>query len=242
MPARFPAPLPFRIPLIGPVAQSAWHAARPILLRLATPHVARRYCRTNGVRKLQLGASFPGLPGWLNTDLYPPRWPIVRLDATRRFPFADGTFHFVFAEHMIEHVPLRGARAMLAESFRVLDRGGWIRLATPDLARVVRLYLEPDVPAHQRYFARSVDAFALDRSLPPRAVTINSLFYLHGHRFLFDEPALARLLLEAGLVEVRRCQPGESELPELHDIERHQNVIGAEANILETLVLEAQKP
>ena len=27
------------------------------------------------------------------------------MDATRQFPFADKTFHYVYTEHMIEHVP-----------------------------------------------------------------------------------------------------------------------------------------
>jgi SAM-dependent methyltransferase len=232
----------FHVPVIGPIAQKNWHGVRRLFLRCATPMAGRRYLRTHPVAKLQLGASFKGFPGWFNTDLFPERWPVVRMDATRPFPLPDAAFQFIFSEHMIEHVPLDHARRMLRECFRVLRPGGWIRIATPDLARIVQLYAEPNLPAHQRYFARSVASFGLARDLPPQATTVNSLFYLHGHRFIFDEASLIILFREAGFTHLRRCRPGESEIPELHGIEVHHHVIGTEGNDIETLVLEGQKP
>lgn len=232
----------FHVPLVGPAVQKTWHLVRRLLLRFATPVAGRRYLRTHPVAKLHLGASFKGFPGWFNTDLFPERWPVVRLDATRPFPLPDASFQVVFSEHMIEHVPLDGARRMLGECCRVLRPGGWIRIATPDLARIVRLYIDRDEPAHRRYFDRSVANFGLARDLPPHTATVNSLFYLHGHRFIFDQEALATLFRQAGFTDIRRCVPGESAVPELRGIEAHQDVIGVEGNLIETLVLEGRKP
>ena len=134
------------------------------------------------------------------------------------------------------------ARRMLAESFRLLRPGGWIRIATPNLARFVRFYTDPDTPAHQRYFNRIVGSFALAADRPPRTTVVNSLFFLHGHRFIFDEAALAPLFRQVGFTDLRRCEPDVSEVPDLRGIHQHHYAIGVEANALETLVLEARRP
>lgn len=232
----------FRIPLLGPVVQALWQFARRLVLRHGTTWAANRYLRSPGIRKLHLGAGGEGLAGWFNTDLFPERWPVMRLDATRSFPLPDAAFHFVFSEHMIEHLPLAGARKMVAECFRVLAPGGYVRLATPDLARVVQLHTAASAPGHQRYLAWSLRHNKLASDLPPAAVVINSLFHDHGHQFLFDEATLAELLRLSGFTDIRRCVPGESEHSELRGVEIHQVVIGVEANDFETLVLEARKP
>ena len=62
----------------------------------------------------------------------------IYLDVCRRFPFAAETFHYIFSEHLIEHLTLEEGEAFLRECFRCLKVGGRIRIATPDLCRVER--------------------------------------------------------------------------------------------------------
>ena len=233
----------FRTPLVGAPLHRAWFSLRRLALAAATPAIIARYLRTHSPAKLQLGSGpgGGGLPGWLNTDLLPERWPKARLDATKPFPFPDGAFSRVFSEHMIEHIPLAAGRHMLAESFRVLASGGVIRIATPDLARVLQLYAATDDTA-RRYLAWSTQHNRLDAGLPTDVIVINSLFHDHGHQFLFDEATLSAILHETGFVNIRRHAPGESDLPDLRSVEMHHLVIGHESNNFETLVLQAQKP
>lgn len=106
-------------------AVSAFYQAK-LTRRRATRtdmRIVRRYLAEQPGPKLHIGAGPHVRDGWLNTN-----WRVlapgsIHLDATRRFPFADGTFDLVHSEHMIEHVPYTGGKAMLAECFRVL-RGG----------------------------------------------------------------------------------------------------------------------
>ena len=84
------------------------------------------YQRTHDLRKLHIGAGTLTLEGWLNTDVHP-AGASNYLDATKRFPIADGTFDYVFSEHMIEHVPYCSGMTMLAECFRIARPGGKIR-------------------------------------------------------------------------------------------------------------------
>src|SRR5688572_3091577 len=91
-----------------------------------------QYLRDHPVRKLQIGAGSSRLRGWLNTDIEPGEG-LAYLDATKRFPFEDGSLHYIFSEHVIEHLTYDEGKAMVAEAFRVLAPGGKMRISTPDL-------------------------------------------------------------------------------------------------------------
>ena len=210
---------------------------RPVAWLLRGPLVSA-YLESTAVRKLHLGGA--GLHGWLNTDLHPAHWRVVRMDATKPFPLPSRSVDYVFSEHMIEHLPLAGARAMLREAHRVLRPGGMIRVATPDLARVVSLYgATRDV--RKDYLVWAQEHFGLPRDLPADCAVINSLFHDHGHRFLFDAATLTALLTAAGFAGVARYTPGNSDDPHLRGLERRQFPVGSVANNFETLVLEARR-
>jgi predicted SAM-dependent methyltransferase len=90
--------------------------------------------------KIELGAAGTRRDGWLCTDVH---WRAsLFLDATRRWPLADASVSHVYADNVIEHLQLDANRALLSEAARVLMPGGWIRLVTPDVARLVALYLD----------------------------------------------------------------------------------------------------
>ena len=90
--------------------------------------------------KLHVGCGGHVLDGWLNADLRPHSAHVLRMDATRRFPFPDNVFAYVYSEHVIEHLPFDAGAIMLGECFRVLAPGGKMRVATPDLAFLTALH------------------------------------------------------------------------------------------------------
>ena len=59
-------------------------------------------------------------------------------DASVRIPLADGTVGVVYTSHMLEHLDCLEARRFLTEILRVLAPGGIVRVAVPDLARLIR--------------------------------------------------------------------------------------------------------
>ena len=66
------------------------------------------------VRKLQLGAGGNNVPGWLNTDIDVGSNQAY-VDATKPFPFSDGSINYVFSEHVIEHLTYEQGLGMLKE-------------------------------------------------------------------------------------------------------------------------------
>jgi len=213
------------------------------------PYRIRRYVEAHAVRKLQIGAGPNPLPGWLNTDLLPDTYPehrdeIVRLDASRSFPFDDMSFDYVFSEHQIEHIPEPAAHTMVGECFRVLRPGGRIRIATPDLAAIVGLYDDPLDELEQHYVDWVMARFRPDvRSGNRRCHVINHMFKDHKHQFIYDYETLVALLSHAGFVEAVRWNPGESNDPALRGIEIHGQAIGDErVNSFETIAVEAVRP
>jgi predicted SAM-dependent methyltransferase len=121
----------------------------------------------------------------------------TELDIASPLPFADGCVEWVYAEHLIEHVTLPVAIAWLAEVRRVLVPGGLVRLTTPD----VRLYAE-GYAADTGFFSAHARRLRVMRVGPPmpqrKAFMLNQLFYLYGHRWIYDHAELRHALTEAG--------------------------------------------
>jgi predicted SAM-dependent methyltransferase len=183
------------------------------------------------------------LDGWLCTDVEPRYNTAVFLDATKRFPFEDETFDYVYSEHMIEHVPWTDGLFMLRECLRVLKPGGALRVATPDMKVLLELYSGAKTPLAQRYMHWITDRF-LDgvRVYKPQFV-INNAFTNWGHRFLFDAEVLSMALADSGFEDVRQVASGESGDPNLRNLESHGKYIQDEDMAdFETMVFEARRP
>jgi predicted SAM-dependent methyltransferase len=218
---------------------------RRLLLRclFAISHrrIIKNYLRSHQTRKLQIGSGRNALNGWLNTDLTPTK-EVVFLDATKRFPFDDCTFDYVFGEHVISSLAYQDGVRMIRECYRVLKPGGKIRISTPDLRFLIELYAENKTELQQRYIVWAVNRFIPDIRIYSDTFVINNFFYNWGHRFIYDYKTLQRVLHECGFVNITRYTPGESDDRNLKGIEMHGYSIGDEFNKLESLVLEGTKP
>jgi len=168
------------------------------------------------------------------------------MDARKKLPLLSNSFDFIVCEHMIEHVDLKSARFLLDEFSRILRPGGVLRVATPDLGRLVQFVsvrdsLNDDRLAYVRTMNDGMTGVPED-DLDNPVYMINRVVRDWGHSFLFDEATLTGLLHRAGFCNVVRSSPGESDHPDLVAVERHHEEIGDRMNLIETLVLEAVAP
>lgn len=94
------------------------------------------------LRYLNLGCGSRAHPEWINIDIEPAAPGVIRHDLSRGIPLPDRSCAAVYHSHVLEHLRRDDALRMMRECFRVLEPGGIVRVATPDLERICATYLE----------------------------------------------------------------------------------------------------
>lgn len=204
-----------------------------------TDRTLMKYLRENKVHKLHIGCGGNYLPGWFNTDLIP-NARRTKLNATKRFPYHDNTFDYIFTEHMIEHVPYNLGRITLAECFRVLKPGGTLRIVTPDLKFLLGLY-QNDNEINRNYIKWSSELFFGERAPHNAAAVINNFYRDWGHQFIYDVPVMKDALTKSGFTDLMEEKIGQSNHADLLELE-HDTRMPAGFLALESMIIEAKKP
>jgi predicted SAM-dependent methyltransferase len=208
---------------------------------ISDPKAIRDYLESHSVRKLQLGAGSHAPPGWLNTDIAPNR-DQVYLDASQRYPFPDESFQYVFSEHMIQALPWEGGVAMLKECYRVLARGGKLRVVTPNLAKFVRLLTENPDAETQQFIAAKLRITGWPETPVTGEYIFNRQAHDWGHQFLYDPAALRKSLELAGFKRVTEYPVDEKTDPVFREVEMRTRNEGSDlwlVNSWESMAFEA---
>jgi predicted SAM-dependent methyltransferase len=219
---------------------------------VASPPFGADLLAALGLRGIQCGCGRQLREGWLNTDQLPVKTRdgasaddgvIVLVDGERHYlkhdarnPFEieDGSFEWVYSEHLLEHLTPREAVTWLREVHRLLQPGGYVRLSTPDLRKYVHGYLDPQdgflaehhdrlVP-HLRFFADSDYVLEAEDEVPRRpAWLVNQIFRLWEHRWIYDLEEIRFVASQAGFaadaVTEHSFRQGRSPEPAALDME-----------------------
>lgn len=154
--------------------------------------------------------------GWLmvNINAVTPYY----MDGTKPWIFEDGSLSHVYADNMIEHVPLSGARVFLAEAYRCLRPGGIIRLVTPDVRTHVDMYLKGDgvvnSPLADEYRSLGV---VIEHPIDLLRTPIGE--FGHHAGYVYDFETLDAELQRAGFKPAVRRNLQESDDPMLRGLE-----------------------
>jgi SAM-dependent methyltransferase len=131
-------------------------------------------------------------------------------NAATGIPCAAGSVSAVYSSHMIEHLDRAEARAFLTEVKRVLRPGGVVRIAAPDLSRLVSDYVTTG----------DADGFVaglhmgLDRPAGLRGWMKWALVGPRHHLWMYDGASLTRLLGETGFVDAAVVPAGSTSIAE----------------------------
>jgi predicted SAM-dependent methyltransferase len=189
------------------------------------PGTIQKYFATEPVKKLQLGAGGNNAEGWLNSDIEPQDGQIY-LDVTSKYPFADGSFQYLFAEHVIEHVSWEGGLKMLRECFRVLGTGGKVRIETPDFMKFFYILTNKDDPEVKRFIAAGHYAFDWPDTPVGPAYAVNRSVRDWGHQFIYDADTLRRTFELAGFKNIRQVAMGEKTDPIFERVRLRKPLLG----------------
>lgn len=175
--------------------------------------------------RLHVGCGRAHLTGWINIDAQPLPGVDVVADVAQGLGWGDGEVEAIFAEHFLEHLPLRQALSFLGESHRVLAPGAWLRLSTPNLDWVWSTHYMLQADA-----ARKRDA----------AIMLNRAFHGWRHQFLWNRDMLEEALAANGFDELCWCAYGESDRPLFRGLERHERYPDGDA-LPHVLIVDARR-
>lgn len=216
-----------------------------IYFQQETRNALNQYYKNNDSPKLHLGAGHNSLKGWFNTDLEPHIEKNIHYMDMLKIPYciSENSFKYIYSEHNIEHFNLEDSHSILKECYRILKPSGTIRIATPDLNKIINFYLQ-DNDLHQQYCSWAINSFcsfAKENNIYNKAVVLNNFFNNWGHKFIFDFQTIKDMLKNCGFKKIKQCTIYESEHFELQNLEKHGINIGKKFNELETMIIEAEK-
>jgi len=197
------------------------------------------YFKTQRVKKLHIGCGKHTFKGWLNSDAYTLFDPIIYLDATKDFPFENDTFNYIYSEHMLEHITYEEGLHMLFECYRILKSHGKVRIATPDLSFLIKLYSAQKSEVQKQYIRWAIDWIMPTVDYEDTFI-INNYFRDFGHKFIYDEKVLRSVLKKVGFINITKYDLSNSDDDELRNLENIQRM-PVEYLTLETMILEGTK-
>jgi SAM-dependent methyltransferase len=159
-------------------------------------------------------------------DLHMGDWPenVIRRDLSKPLPFPDGVASAVYSSHMLEHLFLDDARALLREAARVMRPGAVLRMALPDAERFARDLLEagedPDGQAGLRYQEM---LRAHPESKPSGRRLVAFVGGSNWHRWQPTRGLVKSMLRDAGFTGVEERTFHDGDLPELGVVEQRKD-------------------
>lgn len=160
---------------------------------------------------------------WVNIDIEPTADIVI--DVTKGLPFKDNSAVFVYNGHFIEHFELDEGQTILKDCYRVLEKGGILRIATPDLDYVINKY--SSYWKSQEWLSWPEYGF-----IETKGQMINISFRWWGHKYLYKEEDLVNLLSNVGFKKIKRLNQNESDYHVLKNLESRAD---------SKLILEAKK-
>jgi len=178
---------------------------------------------------LNLGCGNKKYEGWVNADFFNfhdyfgnksfvPDW---MLDLRKPIRCSDNYWDGIFTEHTLEHLTYENNLKAIAEMFRILKPGAWIRIVVPDIEKYINHYTGKAAPKPFENISRGAETLA--------GVTQG-----WGHKSVWDESLLCAVLSDRGFVNVAARAFGEGSEPRI--------LKDSASRAWESLYVEGQKP
>ncbi len=201
-------------------------------------------------RYIQYGCGMSAPEGWRNFDASPTlrfeRLPILGHiytknearfpkgveygDIVKGLPTPDNSCDGIYCSHVLEHLSLDGFRTALRNTYKALRRGGTFRLVLPDLEHSIKKYLSNDSNEAAMEFMRETSLGHERRAIGLLGL-VSSWVGNSQHLWMWDYKSMGLELRNAGFVNIRRANFGDSSDPvfsEVEDRTRWDDCLGIE--------------
>ena len=203
----------------------------------------KKQIKNFSIDSLHVGCGDILLKGWLNIH-YERREEYGKIkeendalylnyNLLKTWPFEADSIQYIAGSHFIEHLDLNQGLEFLKESFRVLKKGGVIRLSCPDLNIYAKNYIENNRKFFENKWIKEWCAFK--QAVTPGEIFIAKAYDSGGsHKWFYDFDSLRHVLEAVGFQKVTKEGRLSGQVPDLEKIE-------PSARELETLYVEALK-
>lgn len=115
----------------------AFYNRNPIIRRLQTKNYS--------IKKVAIGESndynFPS--DWIKIDYIRADYNID-LNSDYSLPFEDSSKSMIYSAHCIEHLTIEKSKYIFQECYRILEKGGKLRVEVPDAEKLIQMYKDRD--------------------------------------------------------------------------------------------------
>ena len=129
---------------LGLLAAAKWTVAQVLGDRRPAPGPATSHFSSGkvvlGEKNRYVFSVFP--LEWIRVDIDGADYDLD-LERGAPLPFADDSQQVIYSAHVVEHLDQESFERFLSESFRILVKGGAIRIETPDAERLIEAYRRP---------------------------------------------------------------------------------------------------
>jgi hypothetical protein len=157
------------------------------------------------------------------------KWPEIKIhDCRKGLPFKNGEVEVIYSSHFFEHVHRHEAFFILKDCFRTLKWGGTIRIALPDVKKIVWAYVNGDMSTlRTRDLTDDMVPFGLcdflmmqfypvelNESRPPGFIRKLQEVALARHKWMYDAHTFTTMMERAGFSAIEEKECGESRIEE----------------------------
>jgi len=230
--------------LINKIVPNSLHPVRFMRKKLLK-YKLQYIINTLGIKKINLGCGYENFPeGWLNIGLFNEKninyaqvkkinnAYVLHFDLTKELPIEPRSIQYIYSSHFLEHIPFKQAINLFKRLYKVLSKGGVIRLVVPDLNLWIRKYYEND----EKFFK---DFYKLIKSFPgleTKGEIFAGQIFGYGHKWTYDYDSLKDMLRKAGFAKITQKKYGDSSMFKIGVIEPSRKI-----RKIESLCLEAIK-
>lgn len=142
---------------------------------------------------------------------YPDDIDIRKCDVTKGLLFKDSTVDCIYTNNMLEHLTEEDFMFVIKDCYRVLKKGGILRLVVPDLSQHIAKYIE-DNDADGFMHRIMLHGIGDERPLFVRLLSKH-------HLWMYDFRSISTRLKECNFNDIQECKFGTGSISDVHVIE-----------------------
>lgn len=164
--------------------------------------------QTKGKLWLYLGCGHHRMDGFTHIEVNAGKnksgLPDIIADITEHIPLPDDSAELIFSRATLEHLTYPELLNCLLESYRLLKKGGVVRMIVPDLDKYVRDYL------NKVYDPTLKELYGMPNDTYTETFVARIMYFDHRYNHTFN--TMRRALEKTGFENVRLVLPGESKI------------------------------